>query len=148
LITYRLELAPTTLTTEQSIPCGLILNELITNALKYPYPAGTGEINVRLLSKENSVWMTVSDCGVGVPANFDWKASKSLGTRIVEVLTSQLDGDLEIGLFRVRPLRSVLSNDRSEDHAVFSENDTWNACAAKRQALLAQAGNIVSMNVG
>jgi PAS domain S-box-containing protein len=93
----RLDLVPTKLSIEQSVPCGLILNELITNAIKYAYPAGKGEIQVRLTVAEDTVAMTVSDRGVGLPANFDSETSKSLGMTLVQQLTLQLDGRLEIG---------------------------------------------------
>lgn len=97
LITYRLELMATRLTIEQSVPCGLILNELLTNAIKYAYPEGEGEIQVCLAVKGDLVSMTVSDYGVGLPADFDWKAAKSLGMTLVHELTNQLDGELQIG---------------------------------------------------
>ncbi len=95
-ITYRLEVQPAKLSIEQSIPCGLILNELITNALKYAYPDGRGEILIRVGAEQEQVWFEVSDEGVGMPSHFDWKESKSLGMQIIHALTSQLDGNLEI----------------------------------------------------
>jgi two-component system response regulator len=96
-ITLRLDLAPTSLSLEQSIPCGLILTELITNALKYAYPEGHGEIAVRLSSGESAVELTVSDTGVGLPDGFDLKNSKSLGMTLVQALAKQIGGSLEIG---------------------------------------------------
>jgi two-component system, sensor histidine kinase PdtaS len=96
-ITYRLDLAPTRLSIEQSVPCGLILNELITNAIKYAYPAGKGEIKIRVFAKADCVSMSVSDHGAGMPADFNWETSKSLGMTLVQELTTQLDGTLEIG---------------------------------------------------
>jgi two-component sensor histidine kinase len=96
-ITYRLELAPITLAIAQAIPLGLILNELITNALKYAYPDGNGEILIQLSSEGHQVCMTVSDNGAGLPANFDLQTSKSLGLTIIQALTDQLQGELEIG---------------------------------------------------
>lgn len=97
LISLRLDLSPTALTLERSIPCGLIVNELITNALKYAYPNSKGEILVRLSSDSENVTITVSDAGVGLPSDFDWKKSKTLGMTIIHALTKQLDGNLEIG---------------------------------------------------
>jgi two-component sensor histidine kinase len=96
-ITYRLDLVSTRLTIEQSVPCGLILNELITNAIKYAYPLGKGEIQVCLSGTADSVSMTVSDQGVGMPPDFDCETSKSLGMTLVQALTRQLDGTLEVG---------------------------------------------------
>jgi PAS domain S-box-containing protein len=95
-ITYRLEVTPTVLAIEQSVPCGLILNELITNALKYAYPDGRGEILVRISSQGDNVSITVADQGVGVPPDLDRQTSKSLGMTLVHILTKQLGGSLEI----------------------------------------------------
>jgi two-component system, sensor histidine kinase PdtaS len=97
MITCRLDLVPTKLTIEQSVPCGLLLNELITNAIKYAYPKGKGEILVRLAAKGNCVSLTVSDQGVGMPAGLNWETSTSLGMTLIQQLTMQLDGELEIG---------------------------------------------------
>jgi two-component sensor histidine kinase len=96
-ITCRIETSPTRLVIEQAIPCGLILNELVTNAFKHAYPNGRGEIFIQLSSEEDRVCMTVSDQGVGMPADFNCKASKSLGMLLVSMLVQQLTGHLEIG---------------------------------------------------
>jgi PAS domain S-box-containing protein len=96
-ITYRLEVSPITVMLEQAIPCGLILNELITNSLKYAYPNSSGQMLIRLSVQEDQVCMTVSDQGVGMPGDFNWETSKSLGLKLVLELSKQLDGQLEIG---------------------------------------------------
>jgi two-component sensor histidine kinase len=82
----------------QAIPCGLILNELVTNALKYAYPDGRdGEVTVELHeSAEGRIRLSVSDTGQGLPADFDWKNMNSLGLRIVNVLAKQLGGNFTI----------------------------------------------------
>jgi two-component sensor histidine kinase len=82
----------------QAIPCGLILNELVTNALKYAYPeSGTGEVLVELNeTPEGRIRLAVSDHGKGLPPDFDWKNSKSLGLRIVDVLAKQLGGTFTV----------------------------------------------------
>jgi len=93
----RFELDPIWLELSQAIPCGLILNELMTNALKHAAPnqAG-GEILVSLgCSPEGLVTLTVADDGPGLPAGFDWRKSPSLGLRIVDILSRQLDGTVE-----------------------------------------------------
>jgi len=96
-ISLRLDLDSTTLPLERAIPCGLILNELITNALKHAYPDGKGEILVRLVADSNDILLTVADKGCGLPAGFDWKNSKSLGIAIVRALAKQLGGKTELG---------------------------------------------------
>ena len=93
-----LDLDPTALTVETAIPCGLILNELITNSLKHSFPDGRrGRIEVRL--RENGpgqVSIGVRDDGVGVPADFKPQSSTSLGMQLVLTLASQLRGTLRV----------------------------------------------------
>jgi PAS domain S-box-containing protein len=96
-ITCRLDLASTRVTIEQAVPCGLILNELITNALKYAYPNGRGEVLIHLSSEGDLAHMTVSDQGIGMPMGFDPETSKSLGMTLVHALTGQLNGQFEVG---------------------------------------------------
>ncbi|MBI5952256.1 MAG: PAS domain S-box protein [Chloroflexi bacterium] len=84
---------------DQAIPCGLILNELITNALKYAYADGrNGTIKVELRANpENTVTLRVADDGMGMPADFDVFNAKSLGLQLIASLVTQLDGKLELG---------------------------------------------------
>lgn len=79
-----------------AIPCGLLINELISNSLKYAFPEDRGgEIIIRLvLSPNNTVTLTVSDSGIGIPETLDWQNTKSLGLRIVHNLTKQLKGNI------------------------------------------------------
>ena len=96
-IQLRLDLEPVELGLDQAIPCGLILNELMTNSLKYAFPKPrAGEIAVELHeSAEGLVTLRVADNGTGFPPGFDWRQSDSLGLRIVGILTTQLNGVLE-----------------------------------------------------
>jgi len=97
-VTARFNTASVFLKVDQAIPCGLILNELVTNALKYAYPPGAGgEILVEL--GENAaglVTVSVADRGVGLPEGFDWQNSKSMGLPIVDLLTKQIAGTLHV----------------------------------------------------
>ncbi|MDQ2842112.1 MAG: ATP-binding protein, partial [Acidobacteriota bacterium] len=97
-IKCEFSLVPIDLNIEQAIPCGLILNELITNALKYAYPNGAqGSISVAFQQMaDQKICLSVSDRGQGLPKNFEWKKSKSLGVTIVNLLTKQLGGTLQI----------------------------------------------------
>ena len=83
---------------EQAIPCGLILNELMTNALKYAFhERSSGLITVTLAQVENGyIVLSVADDGVGLPEGFNWKKSKSMGLPIVDILARQLEGRAEI----------------------------------------------------
>jgi two-component sensor histidine kinase/CheY-like chemotaxis protein len=92
---------------DQAIPAGLILNELISNAFKYAFPAGRrGSIVVEGGRMGDSVRLVIRDDGVGLPADFSLESTKSLGLRIVRILTRQLKGVLDIehaegALFRI-----------------------------------------------
>jgi len=97
-VTSRLDISPVRLKIDQAIPCALILNEVVTNALKYAYPKGCdGEVIIELKeTPAGHVQLTVSDRGAGLPGGLDWKNAQSLGLRIVDVLAEQLDGKLSI----------------------------------------------------
>ena len=91
-VTSRLDVSPVLLKIDQAIPCGLILNEVVTNALKYAYPKGVaGEVTVELAeTPAGEVQLRISDHGVGLPKGLNWTDAKSLGLRIVNVLTEQM----------------------------------------------------------
>lgn len=86
------------LSIDTAIPCGLIVNELVTNALKHAFPAGrSGQISVEMrLLRGVDVEVVVSDDGVGLPADFDQNTASSLGMQLVQVLTEQLRAELAI----------------------------------------------------
>jgi len=91
--------APHRISADRAIPIGLLVNELVTNALKYAYPPGThpegGEIRVRAEPRPDVLVVEVADDGVGLPPGFEvGRASKSLGMRVVGSLTRQLGGQL------------------------------------------------------
>ena len=94
-----LDLAPTTMLVDHAIPCGLIVNELLTNSLKHGFADGrAGEVRVALEHQPGgSVRLQVSDTGVGLPADMDRKRGQSLGLQLVSDLARQLGGALEIG---------------------------------------------------
>ncbi len=83
---------------DQAIPCGLILNELLSNTLKYAFPDGRpGSIVVRFVRlSSGALSLSCSDDGIGMPATFQWETAKSLGLRIVKILSKQIDGQLTI----------------------------------------------------
>lgn len=97
-IALELDIARVNLTIDTAIPCGLIISELVSNALKYAFPdRREGTIKVALQSDDYEHYrIIVRDNGVGLPKNFNFKTSKSLGLQLVNVLTEQLDGLLEI----------------------------------------------------
>lgn len=81
---------------DKAIPCALILNELVTNALKYGFPEDrSGELRILIQSTDGEVTLKVSDTGAGLPPEIDVQSSPSLGLKIVRLLTQQLRGTLE-----------------------------------------------------
>ena len=80
-----------------AIPCGLILNELLTNAFKHAFDGrSTGEITLRLRRTEAGFALGVSDNGVGMPPGISMENPKSLGLRLVKSLTRQVHGEFEL----------------------------------------------------
>jgi PAS domain S-box-containing protein len=81
-----------------AVPCGLIVNELISNSLKYAFASGEeGEIYLQaLLNEEQKLVLTVGDNGKGFPDDFDLEKSRTLGLKLVKALTNQLEGKLEL----------------------------------------------------
>lgn len=77
----------------RSVPCGLIVTELVTNAWKHAFPGGRrGTIAVDLDAFDGGVRLTVSDDGVGMPAGFRMDGTRSLGYQLIPVLVEQLHG--------------------------------------------------------
>jgi two-component sensor histidine kinase len=96
-IAIELALDPIELAIEQAVPCGLILNELLTNAFKYAFRGrARGRIAVSFRESSGMRELSVEDDGVGIPQDrLDGTTCSSLGLRIIEVLTHQLDGTLK-----------------------------------------------------
>ena len=83
---------------DKSVPCGLIITELITNSLKHGFPEGKkGAIRVSFKKTTNgSYLLSVIDEGVGIPVPVDWKHTSSMGFSIIRSLCDQLDGHVEM----------------------------------------------------
>ncbi len=83
-----------------AIPCGLMVNELLTNALKHAFPPGSNgecQVNVSFKAYDDQYALTISDNGVGLPANLDWQSTDSLGLKLVKIwATYQLSGDIQV----------------------------------------------------
>jgi PAS domain S-box-containing protein len=89
---------------ETAVPCGLIINELVSNALKYAFPNqeswlmperyGRKEIIVQMQAKEKTMVLTVSDNGIGLPPGLDFGRTESLGLQLVVTLAEQLAGSI------------------------------------------------------
>jgi len=80
---------------ETAIPCGLIINELISNTLKHAFPEGKGEIDVELSEKNAGKYLLkVKDSGKAFPKGFDIDKTDTLGMKLISSLVSQLDGEM------------------------------------------------------
>ncbi|MGB7342110.1 MAG: PAS domain S-box protein [Phototrophicaceae bacterium] len=90
------QVEPILLTIEQAIPCGLIANELISNAYKHAFPDKIGTITIELYADENDCVLIVQDDGKGLPDDFDLNSTKTLGMRLLTMLTMQIDGTFNI----------------------------------------------------
>jgi len=97
-IALKVDVEAATLSLDHAIPCGLIINELVSNALKYAFPNNrSGEINIKLCQMQASFELTIQDNGVGLPADIDWQNAQSLGLSLVYALaTEQLEGSLVV----------------------------------------------------
>jgi two-component sensor histidine kinase/DNA-binding NarL/FixJ family response regulator len=86
------------LSIDKAIPCGLIINELVSNSLKYAFPQGRqGIVAIRLHEDEKGILiLSVTDDGVGLPAGMDFSRTGSMGLQLVNLLTRQLRGEISL----------------------------------------------------
>ncbi len=97
-ITIRTNIENIFLNIDTAIPCGLIINELVSNALKYAFPAGgEGNIDVAIQSNNGDAFtMTVHDNGVGLPEEVNIANTETLGLQLVNMLAAQHNAEVEI----------------------------------------------------
>ncbi|HBB31308.1 MAG TPA: hypothetical protein DDZ80_21915 [Cyanobacteria bacterium UBA8803] len=120
-VNLKIDVAPVSLAIDTAIPCGLIINELVSNALKYAFPdRRSGEIGIMLYQKGESARhqervppilypsippvhinqeqfiLAIGDNGVGLPIDLDFPNTNSLGLQLVCRLTKQLRGSIEL----------------------------------------------------
>jgi two-component sensor histidine kinase len=99
-IQLHLDVAPVELDVSQAVPCGLLVNELVSNCLKHAFPdkrAGEVRVEVQAVDGGPALRLRVADNGVGLPADFDLRQLRSLGLQIVSDLVGQIQGRLEVG---------------------------------------------------
>ena len=89
---------PPLLAIDTAIPCGLIINELVSNALKYAFPDNrSGEIRITFQESESrQLLLIISDNGIGLPSSLDFRNTESLGLQLVCRLTKQIEGSIEL----------------------------------------------------
>lgn len=96
-IGMELNIAAVHLTVNQAIPCGLILNELITNAFKHAFEdRKKGTIRIELKEEDRKLTLVVEDNGIGLPDDLDWNQSGSLGLSLIQTLSDQLMGSCSL----------------------------------------------------
>lgn len=96
-IRLKTDLEAVTMSADLALPCGLILNELISNAFKHGFPDRSGEIKLTLRkAPHGSCSLRVEDNGIGIPSDLDLNTNKSLGLRLVRLLTRQIRGSFEL----------------------------------------------------
>ena len=97
-IKLDLEVEPLVMGINQASPLGLVINELITNTLKYAFPDDReGHLFIKATSAGGQIELHIADDGVGLPEEFDWRTTNTLGLKLVRMLTEgQLRGTLEV----------------------------------------------------
>jgi PAS domain S-box-containing protein len=97
-IALRVSVADVSVGLDTAIPCGLIVNELVSNCLKHAFPGGrTGDIYIELRAgSEGQIRLSVSDNGIGFPPGVDFRNSSSLGLKLVNALVTQLKGRITL----------------------------------------------------
>jgi two-component sensor histidine kinase len=96
-LAIEVQVADLALDMNQALPCGLLVNELVSNALKHAFPGGRmGKIWVTLGPGEGGLVLAVGDNGVGLPPDMDLEEPRSLGLRLVTMFSRQLKGFLSI----------------------------------------------------
>jgi two-component sensor histidine kinase len=82
---------------DQAIPCGLIINELVSNALKYAFKGRKkGRLSIYLHEEDNEIVIAIKDDGVGLPKDFAFEKNNSLGIQLVYALIDQLDATVKV----------------------------------------------------
>jgi PAS domain S-box-containing protein len=97
-ISLSVEAGNVTLGIDEAIPCGLIINELVSNSLKYAFPEGRhGKITISFQPEDpDRVVLTVSDTGIGLPDGLDFTHTETLGLQLVNMLVKQLKGVITV----------------------------------------------------
>jgi PAS domain S-box-containing protein len=96
-IAVKIEAKDAFLEIDHAVPCGLLINELVSNALKHAFPDGrAGEIRVEAQTENGQAKLSVSDDGVGFPEDLDFRCARSLGLQLVDTLVRQLSGEISL----------------------------------------------------
>jgi two-component sensor histidine kinase len=115
-VSLQTEVARIELPVDTVISCGLIINELVANAIKHAFPTGQpGGVLIRFTADPNDRYtLTVQDNGIGLPADLELDRSPSLGLRLVCALTNKLRGTIELERHHGTCFRITFSSSRCE----------------------------------
>ncbi len=101
-VELKLDLQKVQIDIDRAVPCGLIVNELVSNALKHAFSKQGGTLKVQLQYESNDmVKLSIEDDGIGFPEDMDYRNSDSLGLQLVEDFSTQISGT--ISLERLQP---------------------------------------------
>jgi PAS domain S-box-containing protein len=114
-VALRVEVEEVYLGVDTAIPCGLIVNELVTNAFKYAFPDNrTGEVIIQLSLNGDGIYrLSVQDNGIGLPANIDFENNGTLGLQLITILSRQLRARMQVKLEGGTCIQIEFSGNRS-----------------------------------
>ena len=94
----RLLLEPLSCHRDVALPCGLIVTEVLSNALKYAFPGGKqAKVQIELRREPSGkLHLLIADNGIGLPAACDWETSPTLGLRLVRTLARQIEANIQV----------------------------------------------------
>lgn len=96
MVKFNLDIDEVLLDIDTAVPVGLMVNELVTNAFKYAFHNQDGQVNIAIIKEAPGVYkMTIADTGPGLPPDLNWRKSKGLGLRLINLLTIQLYGSVD-----------------------------------------------------
>ncbi len=95
-VTSNVDVEDIYLNINTALPMGLMVNELVSNSIKHAFPEGEGNIDIKLEYNGEKYILSVSDNGIGLPGDVDPFESSSLGLKLVNSLSIQLEGDLSV----------------------------------------------------
>jgi two-component sensor histidine kinase/CHASE1-domain containing sensor protein len=97
LVKLKINIADVPIDLDSAIPCGLIINELVSNSLKYAFlDREGGEITISLITRDNNYILVICDNGTGIPEGVDFFNTQTLGLQLVNTLVTQLEGKIKL----------------------------------------------------
>lgn len=119
-VSLRIDVQPVFLGLDEAIPCGLIVNELVSNSFKHAYPNGSqGEVYICFSGTEKGAkTMRIGDHGIGLPVELDFTNTTSLGLQLVNSLVDQIGGTIALNREEGTEFRIVFGDDLSPEQTL------------------------------